>query len=210
MRLVPSASVVFDVGAHAGQHTKLFANAAAEGRVYAVEPGSYARSILRAVAWLHRLTNVAILPMALGADSGLGTLTLPVKSRGGLGLAHLGTLGNRWDAIAQELVALTTLDTVVAVLGLDRLDFIKADIEGWELRLLHGGHDALRRFRPRLMLELAEDHLARAGDRLDDTFAFLEGLGYAAFELAPGQELVPVTTRHDGDFRFIPREEPAA
>jgi hypothetical protein len=45
-------------------------------------------------------------------------------------LAHLGTLGNRWDAIAQELVALTTLDAVVAVRGLDRLDFIKADIEG--------------------------------------------------------------------------------
>jgi precorrin-6B methylase 2 len=70
MRLVPSASVVFDVGAHAGQYTKLFANAAAGGRVYAVEPGSYARSILRAIVWLHRLTNVAILPMALGADSG--------------------------------------------------------------------------------------------------------------------------------------------
>jgi hypothetical protein len=70
--------------------------------------------------------------MALGANSGLGTLTLPVKRRGGLGfgLAHLGTLGNRWDAIAQELVALTTLDAVVAVRGLDRLDFIKADIEG--------------------------------------------------------------------------------
>jgi hypothetical protein len=150
--------------------------------------------------------------MALGANSGLGTLTLPVKSRGGpgFGLAHLGTPGNRRDAIAQELVALTTLDAVVAVLGLDRLDFIKADIEGWELRPLHGGQDALRRFRPRLMLELAEEHLARAGDQLDDAFGFLKERGYAAFELALGGELVPVTTRHDGDFWFIPCEEPAA
>jgi hypothetical protein len=148
--------------------------------------------------------------MALGANSGLGTLTLPVKGRGdlGFGLARLGTPGNRWDAIAHELVALTTLDAVVAMLGLDRLDFIKADIEGWELRLLHGGQDALRRFRPRLMLELAEDHLARAGDRLDDAFAFLGELGYAAFELSAGGGLVPVTTRHDGDFWFIPREDP--
>jgi len=54
------------------------------------------------------------------------------------------------------------------------------------------------------MLELAEEHLARAGDRLDDAFAFLDELGYAAFELAPGEELVrsrPATTaripRHD-------------
>ena len=47
------------------------------------------------------------------------------------------------------------------------------------------------------MLELAEEHLARAGDRLDDAFAFLDELGYAAFELAPGEELVrpkPATT----------------
>mgnify|MGYP003693848559 CR=1 FL=1 len=36
------------------------------------------------------------------------------------------------------------------------------------------------------MLELTADHLARAGDRLDDAFAFLEGFGYAALEFAPG------------------------
>ena len=51
---------------------------------------------------------------------------------------------------------------------------------------------------------------ARAGDRLDDAFAFLDELGYAAFELAPGEELVPVKTRHDGDFWFISREDPTA
>ena len=211
-RLVPQAAVVFDVGAHAGQYTKLFARAALEGRVYAIEPGSYARSILRSVVWLHGLDNVIVLPMALGAVSGLGTLSLPVKGRGslGFGLAHLGAPGNRWDAVVQELVALTTLDAVVAALGLERLDFIKGDIEGWELRLLTGGRDSLRRFRPRLMLELSADHLARAGDRLDDAFAFLEALGYAAFEFAPGGGLVPVTTRHDGDFWFIPREDPGA
>jgi FkbM family methyltransferase len=211
-RLVPPAAVVFDVGAHAGQFTKLFARAAARGRVYAVEPGSYARSILRTVVWLRGLGNVAVLPLALGAVSGLGTLTLPVKGRGslGFGLAHLGKPEDRWPAVAQELVALTTLDAVVAGLGLDRLDFIKADIEGWEVRLLHGGADALRRFRPRLMLELTSDHLARAGDRLEDAFAFLEELGYAAFELVPGGELVPVSGRHDGDFWFIPHEDSAA
>jgi FkbM family methyltransferase len=211
-QLVQPEAIVFDVGAHAGQFTKLFACAAAQGRVYAVEPGSYARAILRTVVWLHRLGNVAVLPMALGAVSGLDTLTLPVKGRGslGFGLAHLGAPGDRWRKVAQELVALTTLDAVVAALGLDRLDFIKADIEGWELRLLHGGADTLRRFRPRLMLELTGDHLARAGDRLEDAFAFLDELGYAAHELVPGEELVPVTTRRDGDFWFIPREDSAA
>ena len=52
--------------------------------------------------------------------------------------------------------------------------------------------------------------VARAGDRLDDAFAFLEKLGYAEFELAPGGELVPVAARRDGDFWFISREDCAA
>jgi FkbM family methyltransferase len=209
-RLVPSDGVVIDVGAHAGQYTKLFARAAPDGRIYAVEPGSYARSILRTVVWLHGLANVVVLPVALGAASGLDMLTLPVKGRTslGFGLAHLGMPQNRWRAVAQELISLTTLDTVVEALALGRVDFIKADIEGWELRLLHGGRETLQRFRPRLMIELVGEHLARAGDRLDDAFVFLLQLGYAAFELTPDRDLVPVAAPHDGDFWFISRDDP--
>src|SRR6266481_4470544 len=111
-RLVPPAAVVFDVGAHAGQFTKLFARAAAQGRVYAFEPGSYARSILRTVVWLHGLSNVAVVPMALGSEARLDTLTVPLKSSGsfGFGLSHLGKPAERWRAVAQEIVALTTID----------------------------------------------------------------------------------------------------
>jgi hypothetical protein len=60
------------------------------------------------------------------------------------------------------------------------------------------------------MLELTEEHLARAGDRLDDAFAFLDGLDYAALEFAPGGGLISVATHHDGDFWFIPCEDSAA
>jgi FkbM family methyltransferase len=84
--------VVFDVGAHAGQYTKLFARAASCGHVYAFEPGSYARAILRASVALHRLDNVTVVPMALGAARGVDILSVPVKHRGGFGfgLSHLG------------------------------------------------------------------------------------------------------------------------
>ena len=59
------------------------------------------------------------------------------------------------------------------------------------------------------MFELTADHLARAGDQLDDTFALLEELGYAAFELGSDGELIPVTTSRDGGFWFILREKAA-
>jgi FkbM family methyltransferase len=208
-QFVPAEAVVFDVGAHAGQYTKLFARAASAGRVYAVEPGSYGRSILRAVVWLHRLGNVSVVPMALGDADGLDTLSVPVKARGsyGFGLSHLGRPQDRWAAVEQELVAVTTLDTIVATLSIERVDFIKADIEGWELALLRGAENTLRRFRPTMLIELSQEHLARAGDQIEAAFAFLSARGYAACELMPNGQLLPVDAPSDGDFWFIPSDD---
>jgi FkbM family methyltransferase len=209
-RFVPAAGVVFDVGAHAGQYTKLFARAASAGRVYAFEPGSYARAILRTAVALRRLDNVTVMPMALGATCGIETLSVPVKAGGslGFGLSHLGRPQERWDLVAQEPVAITTLDAVAAALRLDRLDFVKADIEGWEFALLRGGERTLRRFRPVLVLELLSQHLARAGDRVEDAFGFLEGLGYTAFELTPKNEPVRAVGARDGEYWFVADPDP--
>lgn len=204
-RFVPRSAVVFDIGAHAGQYTKLFARSASSGRVYAFEPGSYARAILRSVVTLHRLGNVSVLPFALGAVCGVDTLSVPLKAGGsfGFGLSHLGRPQQRWAAVAQELVGLATLDAVAAGLGLDRLDFVKADVEGWELSLLRGGEQTLRRFRPILVIELLTQHLARADNRVEDAFAFLADLGYAAFDLTLEGELVPAAGPRDGEFWFF-------
>jgi FkbM family methyltransferase len=154
------------------------------------------------------LSNVAVVPMALGFEARLDTLTIPLKSSGsfGFGLSHLGKPSERWRAVAQEIVALTTVDRVVKTLNLDRLDFIKADIEGWELRLLRGAESTLDRFRPRLLLELSGTALARAGDRLADAFAFLAARGYRAFRFEPRASLAPVAECVDGDFWFIPED----
>jgi FkbM family methyltransferase len=204
-RFVPASGIVFDIGAHAGQYTKLFARAASAGHVYAFEPGSYARAILRAAVALRQLDNVTVLPMALGSACGIETLSVPVKAGGsfGFGLSHLGRPQPRWDLVAQELVATTTLDAVAAALQLDRLDFVKADIEGWEFAMLRGGEATLRRFRPVLVLELLSQHLARSGDRVEDAFSFLARLGYTAFALTPKNEFVHAADVSDGEYWFV-------
>jgi FkbM family methyltransferase len=209
-RFIPTSGVVFDVGAHAGQYTKLFARAAAAGRVYAFEPGSYARTILRATVTVRRLHNVTVMPMALGAACGVDTLCMPVKPGGSFrfGLSHLGQPQERWDLVAQEAVAVTTLDTVAAALRLERLDFVKADIEGSEVALLRGGEETLRRFRPVLVLELLNQYLSRAGDRVEEAFGFLTALGYTAFALTPKNEMVPAAGPRDGEYWFVADRDP--
>jgi hypothetical protein len=94
----PRNGVVLDVGAHAGQFAKLFASLAPDGRAYAIEPGGYARAILRAAIGARRLGNIEIVPVALGAEPRLQTLHTPVKAIGaiGFGLSHFGRVDARW------------------------------------------------------------------------------------------------------------------
>ena len=81
-RLIPTDGVVLDVGAHAGQFTKLFAGIARDGPVIAVEPGAYARSILRPALALNRVRNVVTVPVGLSDRSGVSILSVPIKRRG--------------------------------------------------------------------------------------------------------------------------------
>jgi FkbM family methyltransferase len=159
-RFVPEDGVVCDVGAHAGQFIKLLSRMAPRGRVYAFEPGDYACSILRRVVAVPRLTNVEICPIDLGARAEAATLSVPIKRSGSMGFG-LGHIGADPRASATESVPLTALDAFVHDRDLKRLDFIKADIEGWEMRMLAGGAGAIARFRPALMLEVLAAHLAR-------------------------------------------------
>jgi FkbM family methyltransferase len=200
--LVPADGVVFDVGAHAGQFTKLFARLAPEGFVFAFEPGSYARGILRIAVRLNRLRNVAVLPLALGDRSGVALLTVPVKRSGsyGFGLSHLGAGDGRTAEV--EAVAVATLDEVTASLGLARLDLIKADIEGFELRLVAGARDTIARFKPALLLELDDTHLARAGDTLAAAWEALTALGYRPYEATPTR--APLASPRGGDVLWLP------
>jgi hypothetical protein len=57
-----------------------------------------------------------------------------------------------------------------------------------------------------MLIELSQEHLARAGDRIEAVFTFLAARGYAACELTPDGEFLPVDAPADGDFWFISRD----
>ena len=61
-------------------------------------------------------------------------------------------------------------------LDLEGLDFIKLDLEGYELRALHGARETLSRFRPFVLFE-DKPHKAGLYDTASDPHAFLESLG---------------------------------
>jgi FkbM family methyltransferase len=197
--------VIFDVGAHAGQMTKLFALMAPEGNVFAFEPGAYALSILRPMLRLKGQGRITVEPIAFGAAPGTLTLSTPIKRSGslGFGLSHLGQ-GSEGANVYSHDVAVETIDRYVASRGLTRLDLIKADIEGWEMQLLLGAPETLKRLRPVVFLEVVDSYLARAGDSRSALWAFMRERDYRPHRLEAG--LPMFAPEADGDVVWVPAE----
>ncbi len=177
---IPTDGVVLDVGAHAGQFTKLFAAMVPKGHVHAFEPGSYALSILRSVKSFKRLSNVTVHDCGLGDSSTAGVLNVPVKESGsiGFGLSIVGDSRTLERQSIAEEVTIRSLDEVVVEHDIRRIDFIKVDIEGSEMRMLVGARETLSRFSPALYIELVNGHLARRGDSMENLTGYLGNLGY--------------------------------
>jgi FkbM family methyltransferase len=82
-------------------------------------------------------------------------------------------------------IRLTTLDLFCEEHDIGRLDLIKMDIEGAELRALRGGVRSLKRFQPVILIELNPDTLERDGCSVRDVVVFIEDLGYAIHAVRP-------------------------
>lgn len=203
--MIAKDAVIADVGAHGGQFSKMFARLAPQGRIYAFEPAPYARAVLEPALRFNNYAHVRVQPFGLSNAPGHFTLSTPLK-RGraevGFGLAHLGTDDDP-RPMRTESIEVRTLDDFVTAEGLTRLDFLKADVEGWEVRMLQGGMETIRALKPRLFLELVQSSLARAETRGEDVFELLGPLGYHARKLNADATLTPVNAfSGDADYLF--------
>jgi FkbM family methyltransferase len=142
-RTLKPGMVVLDLGANTGAFTILASRlVGADGLVVAVEPCRDNFGCLEKTAEASGLTNVRALRTAVG-DRG-GELRLSMSPSSGKHSAILSR-GKTY-----EVAPLVTTDSVVGELGLERVDFIKVDVEGMEPEVLRGAAETIRRFRPRL------------------------------------------------------------
>jgi FkbM family methyltransferase len=129
-RLLPQVSVILDVGANKGQSALPFARAFPEARVYSFEPVASTFQILKQRT--AKVSRIQCFDLALGADDFETTIRLAEWS------GHNSLLNVAEVERGTATVRVTTGDAWADAHGVEHIDLLKIDTEGYELKVLAG------------------------------------------------------------------------
>lgn len=139
-RFLRPAMVCMDIGANAGLFTLLMAiRTGKSGKVYAFEPTGATFQRLQTNITLNSLHNVIAENVAVAEQSGtvefhVGPPDLCVYNS----IATVVHPGAKAGLFSPVLVPSVSIDDYCAVRGIDRVDCVKIDVEGAEMRVLKG------------------------------------------------------------------------
>ena len=173
--------IFVDVGANIGLFSLIAARLVGHsGKVYAFEPGGRTYERLTNNVNLNGFNNLSSFPLALSDQDGRqpffvskdgfdawNSFAIPVA---GESFEHEEVRCETWDHFASEH----------SLLG--KVTMMKLDVEGWEVRVLSGAEQTLRREdAPLLQVEFTDSVAAAAGSSCKELYMLLEDLGYGMF-----------------------------
>lgn len=145
--------VAVDVGAHVGFMTRDLAHMFKHVYAFEPQPVNY-DCLIQNVP-----DNVTTYETALGKDIKKAGMYQPKFSNSGA-----------WELVDGDAVPVYPMDSF----GLQDVDFIKIDVQGYEMEVLQGAVSTLQQYKPTVMLEVAKGTNWETGS---DTMQFLMGMG---------------------------------
>ena len=193
-RTVQPGWTILDLGANVGLHTcRLAAQAGPTGKVFAFEPNPAAISRLRDNVKLNNFKNVQ--PVACGIAETPGTANLYVNEPGNPSWNSTFVHNPETPkAVATPAVLRTLDDCWQKEVGAGRVDFIKADIEGYEFAALRSGEKMLRSCRPIILSEYCQYYAKLMSYNWGEIHRWFTGIGYGLF--SPEGEPIPASAQH--------------
>ena len=165
MQHIPKKSVALDIGAHVGLWSKRLVKEFEH--VHCFEPVKK-----HIECWHANVTNdfnnVDIYNVALSVAAGTSKMKVPVKNSG-MATLHYEGLNAAVVEATEEDVEVRTLDSY----DFDQVDFIKIDVESFELKVLQGAENTIRKYKPIMYIEVCDP----------EAYTFIENLdiGYRIF-----------------------------
>lgn len=143
---IEESDYIIDAGANIGLFSALAAVKAKKGRVYSFEPVPYVQSLLKETVQYY--DNINIIPAALSDYTGKSIININKEEHT---MSSLSRDNNNAEH-NKEVVDVYTIDQFVKENKLDRVDFIKADIEGAERFMLKGAIETMKNFAPKIAI----------------------------------------------------------
>ena len=180
--------VIFDVGANKGEWSLLMSQLFPQAQLYLFEPQPRCR-----LAIVNKqLNNMELIPYAASSTVRKAQIyTTPATS----GIASLhprqDTYFEQYDFVTMDIQT-TTIDNVIRDRQLDRVDFLKMDIEGHELDALKGAEQSLKSKKIKaLSFEFGSGNI-NSRTFFRDFWDLLHPLNYKIYRLLPSSRLMSI------------------
>lgn len=143
---IKEGSIMIDVGANIGNHTLFFMKECQAQKIYAFEPVRKTFDILKKNIVINQLENKVVLcNVALGNCKGKADILYCERDAG----------GNQVKEKENGNIDIIMLDDLQFS---EHIDFIKIDVEGYELKVLEGARGILKRDHPVIMVEIFDSN----------------------------------------------------
>jgi FkbM family methyltransferase len=142
LKVLRPGMTFFDIGANVGVFTIPAAKKLCPGSVFAFEPAAWTYERLLENVSLNRVTNVHAVRTAVGEVDGKASLKINVGGKDALNTLGRPTHSDS-EIIAEETVAVTSLDNFMRANSVLRVDVMKVDVEGAELFVFRGAEKLL-------------------------------------------------------------------
>lgn len=177
---IKKGATCIDIGANVGMYSVICSKYAGQnGKVLAFEPSTQTYRALYNVinGKIMSLSNVQLFNMALGDKDANVDLIFSYENNGRI-MDPLTRIGN-----SQGNIKMTTLDRIITSLNIERVDFIKIDVEGFEFNVLKGAVNVISKFHPLILMEVDNQWLERYSSSSKNICNFLEQFAYKPFVL---------------------------
>ncbi len=192
LNILNDQKVIIDVGVNVGNVLMNMAKICPHAQVVGFEPD--AKNFQRAVKnlALNSFTNARIINKGLGDAPAQVKLFKVNKHNAGMNRILDSNEQSNEPDMEFDIIDIIRLDDFIDEAGLTRVDLIKIDVEGYELKVLKGAENTLRKFSPELFIELDDDYLRAQNDSAESLILFLTDLGYEIFR---AENKVPVDSK---------------
>ena len=172
-KVIKPGWTVIDVGANFGWYSIHFSQLVGQnGKVFVFEPVPETYEELNSNIKLNSSQNIKVFNFALGNKDGSISFGVPAFDGGSGASSEFLKYSKRIRTTMRQL------DDVMKEQNINKVDFIKVDIEGGELNMLKGAEKLLEHFRPKILIEIVDIHCQRFGHSPVDVYQFLINKGY--------------------------------